>query len=106
MDTEEVKLAIFLRAVGLRLNDLVETMQFAEGEDGNKFQVVSKKLDDLCARRTSKHITRDKFFQLKQGDKSVDQFVMELRKQVKDCQFVDLKEDRPDAARTYQRSGQ
>ena len=47
--TEEVKLAVFLRTVGPRVNDLVEMMQFAEGEDGSKFQVVSKKLDDLCA---------------------------------------------------------
>ena len=64
--TEKVKLAVFLRTVGLRMNDLVKMMQFVEGEDGSKFQVVSKKQDDLCARRTSKHITRDKFFQLKQ----------------------------------------
>ena len=56
--------------------------------------MVSKKLNGLCTRRTSKHVTRDKFFQLKEDGKSVDQFVTELRKQVKDCQFGDLKADR------------
>ena len=91
--TEQVKLAIFLRIVGPRVNDLVETMRFEGNEDGRKFEVVSRKLDGLCARRSSKHVIRDKFFQLKQDGKSVDQFVMELRKQVKDCQFGDLKDD-------------
>ena len=73
---EEAKLAICSKTVSPRVNDLVEMMQFAEGEDGSNFQVVSKKLDNLCARRTSKYVTRDKFFQLMQGGKCVDQFVM------------------------------
>ena len=37
------------------------------------FTVVSRKLDGLCARRSSKHVIRDKFFQLKQDGKSVGQ---------------------------------
>ena len=50
--TEQVKLAIFLRIVGPRVNDLVETMRFEGNEDGRKFEVVSRKLDGLCARRS------------------------------------------------------
>ena len=79
--SEQVKLAIFLRIVGPRLNDLYETMPFVEGEDRTKWSVVCGKLDSWCARRTSKHVRRDKFFQLKQEGKSVDQFVTEIRKQ-------------------------
>ena len=37
--TEQVKLAIFLRIVGPRVNDLVETMRFEGNEDGHKFEV-------------------------------------------------------------------
>ena len=48
-ETEPTKLAIFLRFVGQRVNDLYETMQFAEGEDRSKWSVVSGKLDGLCA---------------------------------------------------------
>ena len=92
-ETEPTKLAIFLRIVGQRVNDLYETMQFAEGEDRSKWSVVSGKLDGLCAPRTSKHVLRDKFFQLKQDGKSVDQFVLELRKQSRDCQFGALRDD-------------
>ena len=73
--SKQVKLAIFLRIVGPRLNDLYETMPFADGEDRTKWSVVCEKLDSWCARRTSKHVRRDKFFQLKQEGKSVDQFV-------------------------------
>eukprot|EP00731_Ephydatia_muelleri_P030026 Em0021g549a len=58
-----------------------------------KWSVVSGKLDNACARRTSKHVTRDKFLQLQQGSKSVDQFVVELRKQVRDCAFGELQDD-------------
>ena len=89
--SEQVKLAIFLRIVGPRLNDLYEMMPFVEGEDQTKWSVVCGKLDSWCAQRTSKHVRRDKFFQLKQDGKSVDQFVTEIRKQVKECEFGELK---------------
>ena len=71
-----------------------EALTFAEGED-KSFEGVMTKLDSLCARRTSKHVLRDKFFlnQLKQAGRTVDQFVSELRRQVKDCDFGNLKED-------------
>ena len=91
--SEQAKLAIFLRTVGPRVNDLYETMPFSEGEDRTKWSVVCGKLDNWCARRTSKHVRRDKFFQLKQEGKSVDQFVTEIRKQVKDCDFGALQGD-------------
>lgn len=91
--TEQTKLAIFLRTVGPRVNDMYETMRFEEGEDRTKWSVVSGKLDNACARRTSKHVTRDRFLQLKQESKSVDQFVVELRKQVRDCDFGGLQDD-------------
>ena len=84
---------MFLRTVGPRVNDMYETMQFEEGEDSNSFKVVAGKLDNACARRTCKHIIRNKFFQLKQEGKSIDHFVMEMRMQVNDCQFGELKDD-------------
>ena len=87
-----VKLAMFLRVVGPRINDMYEALTFAEGEDKG-FEGVMTKLDSLCARRTSKHVLRDKFFQLKQAGRTVDQFVSELCRQVKDCDFGNLKED-------------
>ena len=38
-------------------------------------------------------MVRDKFFQLKQEDKSVDQYVIELQKQSRDCDFGALRDD-------------
>ena len=76
-----------LRTVSPRVNDMYETMRFEEGEDWTKWSVVNGKLDNACARRTSKYVTQDRFLQLKQESKSVDQFVVELRKQVRDCDF-------------------
>ena len=55
--------------------------------------MVSEKLDKACTRRTSKHVTRDKFLQLQQGSKSMDQFVVELQKQVRYCDFGELQGD-------------
>ena len=89
----KVKTAIFLRVVGPRVNDTYETMSFTATEDKNDFDTVIKKLDELCARRASKHVIRDKFFQLKQEGRSIDQFMTEIRKEVKDCDFGDLKEE-------------
>ena len=55
------------------------------------FSVAVQKLDVLCARRSSKHVTRDWFFQLRQSGRKIDQFVAERRKKVKDCEFGTLK---------------
>ena len=66
---------------------MYETMRFEEGEGRTTWSVVSKKLDNACTRRSSKHVTRDRFLQLKPESKSVDQFVVKLRKQVRDCEF-------------------
>eukprot|EP00731_Ephydatia_muelleri_P000916 Em0001g916a len=88
-----IKLAILLRAVGQRVNDIHEALVFAEGENKDDFDTVVQKLDSVCARRTSKHVIRDRFFQMKQDHRTIDQFVADLRKQVKDCEFGALKDD-------------
>ena len=88
-----MKLAILLRAVGQRVNDIHEALVFADGEDKNDFDTIVKKLDSVCARRTSKHVIRDRFFQMKQDHRTIDQFVADLRKQVNDCEFGALKDD-------------
>ena len=69
-----VMLAIFLRVMGPRINDLYDSMAFAEGEDGKDFSTVAARLDILCACRSSKHVLRDRFFQTKQEGRSIDQF--------------------------------
>ena len=62
-------------------------------EDKNDFKTVVAKLDELCVRRTSRHVIRDKFFQLKQEGRAIDLFMTEVRKQAKDCAFGELKDD-------------
>ena len=53
-----------MRVIGPRMNDIVDAIVFADDEDKSDFSVVVAKLDVLCARRSSKHVTRDRFFQL------------------------------------------
>lgn len=48
---------------------------FGEGEDKEDYNTVIKKLDAQCVRRTSRHVIRDRFFQMKQEQRTVDQFV-------------------------------
>ena len=90
---EKVKMAMLIRMVGPSVNDMYDTMWFEEGEDSNSFKVLAGKLDNTCASWTSKDIITYKFFQLKQEGKSIGHFVMEMRKQVNDCQFGKLKDD-------------
>ena len=85
-----MKLAIPLRMVGQQVNDIHEALVFAEGENKDYFDTVVKKLDSWWM---SKHNIRDFFFQMKQDHCTIDQFVADLRKQVKDCEFGALKED-------------
>ncbi|KAL5510749.1 hypothetical protein EMCRGX_G006350 [Ephydatia muelleri] len=49
------------------MNDVVDTIVFVKGEDRSDFSVVVAKLDVLCALCSSKHVTRDKFFHLRQS---------------------------------------
>ena len=72
---------------------MYETLPFNDREDRTSWSVVRGKLDVTCAQRTSKHAVQDKFFQLKQEDKSIDPFVVELRKQSRDCDFGELRDD-------------
>ena len=88
-----VKLAILLRVVGPRINGLYDSMAFADGEDGKDFSSEAARLDILCARRSSKHVLRDRFFRTKQEGRSIDQFLSELRKNAKACEFGVLKDD-------------
>ena len=62
-----VRSAIFLRIVGQRINDLVDAIQFGDGEDKTDFDVISKKLDVLCAPCSSKHVIQDSFFPVETG---------------------------------------
>ena len=55
-----------------------EALVFAEGENNYDFDTVVKKLDSVCARRTSKHVIRDQFFRLKQDHSTIDQFIADL----------------------------
>ena len=41
----------------------------------------------------SKHVIRNRFFQLKQDGRTIDQFMAEIRKQSRDSTFGDLTED-------------
>ena len=87
------KLAMLLRVVGQRVNDMYEGMIFGEGEDKKDFEMVVAKLDSLCVRRTSKHVLQEKLFQLEQEGQTIDPFVGVLRKHIKDCDFGTLKDD-------------
>ncbi|KAL5477674.1 hypothetical protein EMCRGX_G024499, partial [Ephydatia muelleri] len=49
--SEQVKLAIFLRIVGPRLNDLYETMPFVDGEDRTKWK---------CQKRGTLHLVEER----------------------------------------------
>ena len=42
---------------------------------------------------TSRHVIWDRFFQMKQEQRTVDQFVADHRKNIKDCDFGALKDD-------------
>ena len=88
-----VKLAIFLRVAGQQINNMHEALVFREGEYKEDYATVIKTLDKQCVSRTSRHVIRDRFFQMKQEQRTVDQFEADFRKQVKDCDFGALKDD-------------
>ena len=66
-----VKSAVFMRVICPRTNDVADGIVFANGEDKTDISVVVKKLDAICTRRSSKHVTRDPFSKDSLGERLI-----------------------------------
>lgn len=86
----KTKTAILLRCIGDKGNDIYDNFTF---EGVPTFDDVIAKFDEFCRPRVSVFASRHHFLTMKQNDRSIDDFITALKKQVRECAFGDLRDD-------------
>jgi hypothetical protein len=90
---EKIQIAQLLHYGGPELQKIYGTFTFAEGER-DKLKVVVDKFNNHFVPRQNLTFRRYKFFTTKQTEEmTTEQFVTDLRKQAKGCQFGDLSDE-------------
>ena len=87
----KTKIAILLRCVGDKGNDIFEN--FAFPSENPTFEEVIQKFDEFCKPRVSVFASRHQFLTMKQNGLSIDDYITALMKQVRECSFGELKDD-------------
>ena len=86
---DKVKLALLLRTVGERGKDIYKTLTFPTGKKKDKYADVIGQMDAFCKPRRNLFNCRDHFLTCKQNGSSVDEYLTELRKRGRHCEFGD-----------------
>jgi len=89
---DKAKIAMLLRTIGDKGNDIFENFVFTPGANVTLSDVIAK-FDEFCKPRVSVFAARHQFLTMKQNNLSIDEFVTALRKQVRDCTFGELTDD-------------
>ena len=85
-----VKVALLLRTIGDRGNDIYDSFTYAAGESGQNYANVLAKFDSFCEPRTNTVVMRHQLLTLKQGHMSIDEFLTALHKIARDCDLGDM----------------
>ena len=88
--SEEIQCATFLSLAGEAAIEVFETFQFSEAE-ANKLAPLIKKFEEFCTPK--KNVTHERHvFNLRrqQTGESFENFVTDLRRLVKNCEYGDL----------------
>ena len=89
----KIKMAILLRVIGVRGNDIYENFKFQNEKDKEDYEKVIKKFEEFCKPRNEKFISRHRLLNMKQDGLQIDQYETKLRSQARLCGFGDLTDD-------------
>lgn len=89
---DKVKVALLLRTIGERGKDIYKTFTYADGKSKDKFDDVVQNFKDFCKPRRNLFNSRDYFLNCKQNHTSIDEYLTELRKRARYCDFGDQTE--------------
>ncbi|KAG1651802.1 hypothetical protein GQR58_026737 [Nymphon striatum] len=84
---EEVQVAILLTSIGENGIEIYNNFKFDNEASKNNLKVIIEKFDDYCNPRKNTVFERYTFWQLTQGNKSIDQYVTELNSMSRNCEF-------------------
>ena len=85
--TDPVKIALLLRTMGQRGNDIYESFTWPWETEANKdnYDTVVENFDQLCAPRVNVVALTHKLLTMKQGQMYVDEYVTALHHVARDC---------------------
>ena len=87
---DKIKVAILLRCIGPRGNDIFKTFNFTAGKSKDVYKDVIEKFDAFCTKTTNKIVKRHQLLSTKQGCLSIDQYVTTLHKIARECSLGDM----------------
>ena len=90
--SDKAKIAILLRTIGDKGNDIYENFVF-EANEQPTFDDVLAQYEQFCKPRISVFAARHQFLTMTQNNQTIDEFLTALKKQVRDCAFGELKDD-------------
>ena len=83
--TDPVKIALLLRTIGQRGNDIYESFTWETEAGKDKYDKVVENVDQFCAPRVNVVALTHKLLTMKQGQMSVDEYVTALHNVARDC---------------------
>ncbi|XP_067936818.1 uncharacterized protein [Watersipora subatra] len=94
---DKVKIALLLRTIGERRKDIYKTFTYATGKSKNVFADVLENFDSFCKPRRSLFNSRDHFLNCKQNHATIDEYLTELKKRARHCEFGERTETQCDS---------
>lgn len=88
--SDALRIALLLRTIGDRGNDLFEAFRWEEEDHKHDFARVLAKFDTECRLRVNTIATTHKLLTSKQAGKSIDEFVTELHNIARYCNFGEM----------------
>lgn len=88
--SDKIKIAILLRCIGPRGNDVFKSFTFTDGKSKEVYKDVLEKFDAFCTKNTNKIAKRHQLLSTKQGCLSIDEYITSLHKVARDCDLGDM----------------
>ena len=89
--SDDVKSSILLTCIGPREREVYNTFVFDDDSMKMNFNCILQQFDDYCSPQKNATFLRYKFFSYRQSEEQCfDNFVAELKKLSKECNFSDL----------------
>lgn len=87
---DKVKIGLLLRTVGSRGKDIHDNFTYPTGKGKTVYKDVIVAFDGFCKPRVNLFNAGDQFMSCKQNNKAVDEYVTELRKLARYCEFPNI----------------
>ena len=87
---DKIKVAILLRCIGPRGNDIFKSFTFTGGKSKDVYKDVVEKFDTFCTKTTNKIVKRHQLLSTKQGCQSIDEYITSLHKIAQDCSLGEM----------------